>query len=130
VVLQTQTGSLQTYGAVEAAGPGVVIPDARLLFTADFSRAGHDLVLTGSEGANLITDFGSADTLDLTGLLDDVFDPESDNIEDFVRATTNTLTGETTVAVDIDGPGGPAQFADIAVLQGIGADFGIKGKHW
>jgi len=104
VVLQTQTGSLQTYGAVEAAGPGVVIPDARLLFTADFSRAGHDL----------------------TGLLEDVFDPVNDNIDDFVRATTNAFTGETTVAVDIDGPGGPAQFADIAVLQGIGADFGIK----
>lgn len=76
------------------------------------------------DGIDLITDFGSQDTLDLTGLLNGVFDPASDNIDDFVQATTNP-NGDTVISVDLDGPGELTP-VDIAVLQGVGANFGIS----
>jgi len=41
-----------------AEGPIVTIPDSHLLFTAHFSRSGHDLVLTGEDGkAAVILDY-------------------------------------------------------------------------
>lgn len=38
----------------KAGGDGIVVPDAHLLFNADFSRAGHDLVLRGDDGASFV----------------------------------------------------------------------------
>jgi hypothetical protein len=40
--------------AVIAQGGQVTIPDAHLLFTAQFTRSGHDLVLTGDDGKSLV----------------------------------------------------------------------------
>lgn len=63
MALYTQTDSLQTYDAVEATGPGVLVPDAQLLFTGEYSRAGSDLVLTGSDGAKFhVTGYFNTDT--------------------------------------------------------------------
>ena len=39
---------------VAASGDGVVVPDAQLLFTADFVRSGHDLKLIGNDGAEVV----------------------------------------------------------------------------
>ncbi|MFO0993533.1 MAG: VCBS domain-containing protein [Hyphomicrobiales bacterium] len=39
--------------ALLAQGGPVTVPDAHLLFGADFSRAGHDLLLTGDDGKTL-----------------------------------------------------------------------------
>ena len=35
---------------IQASGASVVVPDAHLLFTAEFSRIGDDLLLTGQDG--------------------------------------------------------------------------------
>jgi len=40
--------------ALLADGGPVTVPDAHLLFTADFSRSGHDLLLTGEDGKTLL----------------------------------------------------------------------------
>ena len=71
-----------------------------------------------SDGIDTITDFGDQDTLDLTGLLDQVFDPG--NAGDFVQRTTDAQ-GNTTVSVDLDGAGAEHVPVDIAILQGVGA---------
>ena len=54
--------------AVTLVAPGgvpagaVVVPDAHLLFTADFSRHGQDLVLTGQHGERfVVVDYFLAD---------------------------------------------------------------------
>ena len=39
---------------IEASGGSLVVPDAQLLFTADYTRAGDDLVLTGADGTTLV----------------------------------------------------------------------------
>ena len=85
---------------------------------------GADKIIFGhiNDGIDLISDFGSQDTLDITGLLTVAFDPT--NPEGFVRATTDG--SDTTISVDPDGPGGPAQFADIAVLQSVGDGISIN----
>lgn len=49
-----ESGALESYGAVESAGAGVTVPEATLLFTGDFSRAGSDLMLTGPDGAKFV----------------------------------------------------------------------------
>ncbi|MEM7425832.1 MAG: tandem-95 repeat protein, partial [Pseudomonadota bacterium] len=41
---------------VNSTGDPVVIPDAHLLFTADFQRSGNDLVLTGKDGQVFIVE--------------------------------------------------------------------------
>ncbi len=40
--------------AVQADGRSVVVPDAHLLFSADFTRLGDDLLLTGPDGARVL----------------------------------------------------------------------------
>ena len=40
--------------AVIAEGGPITVPDAHLLFTAQFSREGHDLLLTGEDGKTLL----------------------------------------------------------------------------
>ncbi|MCH8997375.1 MAG: FecR domain-containing protein, partial [Proteobacteria bacterium] len=39
---------------IQASGASVVVPDAHLLFTAEFSRIGDDLLLTGQDGTVLL----------------------------------------------------------------------------
>ncbi len=39
---------------IAASGGSVVVPDAQLLFTADYTRAGVDLLLTGAGGTTLV----------------------------------------------------------------------------
>ncbi len=39
---------------IQASGALVVVPDAHLLFTAEFSRIGDDLLLTGQDGGVLL----------------------------------------------------------------------------
>ena len=48
------TGSLDSYGVVEAAGANITVPDAKLLFMGDYSRSGSDLILSGSDGAKFV----------------------------------------------------------------------------
>ena len=48
------TGSLDNYGAVEAAGANITVPDATLLFMGDYSRSGSDRILSGSDGAKFV----------------------------------------------------------------------------
>ncbi|MFQ5773582.1 MAG: hypothetical protein ACE5GS_03595, partial [Kiloniellaceae bacterium] len=40
--------------SIEANGVSVIVPDAELLFTADYSRIGDDLLLTGQDGTTLL----------------------------------------------------------------------------
>ncbi len=91
-----------------------------------FGNGGSDRFVISSlaDGVDTIVDFASDDTLDLTGLLDGVFDPDNDDINEFVRATTDA-NGNTTVAVDVDGADGPADFADVAILQGVAAGVAV-----
>ena len=85
---------------------------------------GADIFVFGSlaDGLDTITDFGSQDMLDLTGLLDGVFDPS--RVNEFIQATTNG--NDTIISVDLDGAGTQHDFVDIAILQGIGAGIGIS----
>ena len=39
---------------IEASGGPLVVPDAQLLFTADYTRVGDDLLLTGADGTTLV----------------------------------------------------------------------------
>ena len=39
---------------ISAAGDSVNVPDAKLMFTGDYSRSGENLVLTGDDGASLV----------------------------------------------------------------------------
>ncbi len=39
---------------IEVSGGPVTVPDAHLLFTAEFSRIGDDLLLTGQDGTTLL----------------------------------------------------------------------------
>jgi len=71
-----------------------------------------------SDGIDTITDFGSQDTLDLTGLLIGAFNPG--NAGNFVQRSTDAQ-GNTTVSVDLDGAGTQYAPVDIAILQGVGA---------
>jgi len=78
------------------------------------------------DGIDTIIDFNPLeDNLDFTGLLEAIFNPQTDDINQFVRATSDAGAGDTTVAVDIDGPGDAAGFTDMAILQGVGLGVGI-----
>ncbi len=46
----TGGGSGAQLPPIQASGASVVVPDAHLLFTAEFSRIGDDLLLTGQDG--------------------------------------------------------------------------------
>ncbi|HEX2650104.1 MAG TPA: VCBS domain-containing protein [Burkholderiales bacterium] len=73
--------------------------------------------LSASDGTDTITDFVAAnDTLDLQDALTG-YVAGSSAIGDFVRLTESG--GNTTVSVDADGAGAGADFADLAVLQGV-----------
>ncbi len=47
-------GSSAQLPPIQATGGSVVVPDAHLLFTAEFSRIGDDLLLTGQDGTVLL----------------------------------------------------------------------------
>ena len=47
---------------IRADGDKILIPDAHLLFTGDYSRAHSDLIITGKDGGSLlIEDYFAAD---------------------------------------------------------------------
>ncbi len=72
-------------------------------------------------GVDTITDFNkSQDYIDLSGLLDNTFDPVTDAIANFVRTTSVTSNGvtQTHLSVDVDGAGGSAGFVNVAVING------------
>ncbi len=51
----TKGGSGSSYlPPIQANGASVTVPDAHLLFTAEFSRIGDDLLLTGQDGTVLL----------------------------------------------------------------------------
>ncbi len=79
------------------------------------------------DGIDTITDFDvQQDVLDLSGLLNGVFDPNGvEQLSEYVRAVPDDQTGDTTVQVDIDGADGPAEFTDVAILQGVGSGVDI-----
>ena len=54
MALTTETGAQQVLTAPQSAGAHIAVPDAAMLFTGDYSRSGHDLVLTGPDGAKLV----------------------------------------------------------------------------
>ena len=88
--------------------------------------AGSDsfqIVLGGVGVQNVIADFNSlagGDRLDLSSILDGVYDPDTSNISDFLRATT--VNGNTLLQIDVDGATGGANFVDLALLQGVSTD--------
>ncbi|GAB5469822.1 MAG: hypothetical protein Kilf2KO_28520 [Rhodospirillales bacterium] len=68
------------------------------------------------DGVNTVTDFvRGEDKLDISDILDGVYNAGSDNILDFVRITDNGT--DTTVAIDQNG--GRNSFTDIAVIEGV-----------
>ncbi|HRC73917.1 MAG TPA: type I secretion C-terminal target domain-containing protein, partial [Candidatus Competibacter sp.] len=73
---------------------------------------------TAFTGVDRITDFSLAenDVLQLADLLYD-FDPLSDAITDFVKATE--ISGSSTIAVDLDGTGGAYGFQEFVMLMGV-----------
>jgi large repetitive protein len=90
-------------------------------------NAGND-VLTGGSGADVfwvlattdgvdrITDFGTADKLELSNVITN-FDPVTDAINDFVF--TSFSGGNTTISVNNAGVGGAAGATSILVLEGV-----------
>lgn len=68
---------------------------------------------------DVIRDFsvGDDDVIDLTDILDTVYDPLTDAIADFVQFTESS--GNTFVEVDRDGTGSTYSFAQIAKLEGV-----------
>jgi T1SS-143 domain-containing protein len=85
--------------------------------------AGADIFVfaeTGAANRDTILDYSSADgdKIDLTALLDTVFDSGTCNASDFVRAVSSA--GDAIVQVDIDGAATGASWQDVAVLHGFG----------
>jgi Ca2+-binding RTX toxin-like protein len=84
---------------------------------------GHDVFVFSDvslDGVDVIADFDGmpgGDVIDLSSLLAD-FDPDTDDIDDFLR--TVVAAGSTTLQIDTDGGGD--SFVDLAVLQGVGTD--------
>lgn len=68
---------------------------------------------------DVIRDFSVADddVLDLSDILDTVYDPLTDAISDFIQLTESS--GDTAVEVDLDGTGTTYTFQQIALLQGV-----------
>ncbi|MBL8907291.1 MAG: VCBS domain-containing protein [Rhizobiales bacterium] len=85
--------------ALLAQGGPVTVPDAHLLFTADFSRSGHDLLLTGEDGNTL--------------LIVDYFGPNGP--VDLVSPDGAVLSSSTVKS--LAGPLGPGQYAQAGDQQ-------------
>jgi hypothetical protein len=68
---------------------------------------------------DVIRDFsvGDGDVLDLTDILDTVYDPMTDAIADFVEFTESS--GSTFLSVDRDGAGGTYSMAQIIKLENV-----------
>ena len=47
-------GAGQQLPTIHASGGSLVVPDAHLLFNAEFARLGDDLLLTGADGTTLL----------------------------------------------------------------------------
>jgi len=74
------------------------------------------------DGRDVIADFNGlpgGDLIDISQLLTG-FNPDSSNINDFVKTTQTE--GSTTIQVDVDGTANGANFVDMAVLQGVCTD--------
>ena len=54
--LYADTGTSAIVLKVDLNGGPLVIPDAQLLFTADYQRSGNDLILTGKDGQVVIVE--------------------------------------------------------------------------
>lgn len=104
MALRTETGSLQSYEIVEAAGTNVAVPDASLLFTGEYSRAGSDLILTGSDGAKLV----------VTGYFN------TDTPPSLISPEGAMLTGD--VVTSLAGPQFPGQYAQAGGGTGQAAE--------
>lgn len=87
------SGSLETYGAVQSTGAEVTVPDAALLFTGDYSRSGTDLTITGSDGAKFV----------VAGYF------ETDTPPSLMSPTGGGLTGDVVTA--LAGPQYPGMYA-------------------
>jgi len=85
--------------ALLAQGGPITVPDAHLLFTADFSRSGHDLMLTGEDGNTL--------------LIADYFGPHGP--VDLVSPEGAILTSS--VVKSLAGPLAPGQYAQAGEQQ-------------
>jgi hypothetical protein len=68
---------------------------------------------------DVIRDFSvsDGDILDVTDILDLVYDPINDNIADFIAFSESS--GSTFVSVDRDGTGGTYSMAQIVKLEGV-----------
>src|SRR5204862_6904707 len=110
-VLQGGAGNdtLAASGGADTLAGGT---DSDVYLFSDGGLAGLDLIV-GFDGVP------GGDLLDVSDLLSG-FDPDSSNINEFLRATTSD--GNTTIQVDAHGAVGGAVFADIAVPQGVGSD--------
>ncbi len=100
-----ESGSFESYGAVQSSGTDVTVPDANLLFTGDYARSGSDLILTGSDGAKFV----------VTGYF------ETDTPPSLISPEGSMLTGD--VVTSLAGPQFPGQYAqaDGAASQGAKA---------
>lgn len=82
-----------------------------------YGNGGADTFFLGT-GTDIIYDFDTdqGDRIDLGKLLPG-FDPELDDISEFVRVSFNYGRGDSIVEIDVDGSSGPADFRAAATLK-------------
>ncbi len=98
---------------ISAESPNIVVQDADLLFSAHFSRSGHDLVLTGNHGESVI-------------ILDYFSQPEMPSL-----STAEGATLQAHVVNALAGPMAPGQYAQAGDQQpatGIGKVVTLDGS--
>lgn len=74
---------------------------------------------TAYSGIDLIKDFsaGEGDFIDITDVLDGIYDPMSDVLADFVQISESS--GDTLLSIDRDGTGTTYGWTQIASIQGV-----------
>lgn len=85
---------------ISAAGNSVTVPDAKLMFTGDYSRSGENLVLSGDDGSSLV--------------IGDYF--ASETSATLVSPSGSILTGD--VVQSLAGPMFPGQYAQAGGPEG------------
>jgi hypothetical protein len=85
---------------ISAAGDSVNVPDAKLMFTGDYSRSGENLVLTGEDGGSLV----------ISGYF------ASETPATLISPSGSILTGD--VVQSLAGPIFPGQYAQAGTPDG------------
>ena len=97
MALRFDSGPLESYGAAEATTAGITVPDASLLLSGEYARAGQNLNLTGDDDSSFVViDYFSSDN------------PPS------LSAPNGAMIDGETVSL-LAGPQSPGQYAQAAV---------------